>query len=344
MTEEAEIRAQNTEAPAGYAWRPGTRDDVPSLHRLLERTDAADGREQAGTLEDQYRQYVDPWLDWATDSRVAIAPDGSVAALARVLANPTPRLDNRAHLAMEVDPAHRGHGLESALLSWMERRGAQKLAEIAARSAIAAPLPRDLMVGVPDHMGSTIALLEAHRFAPIRYFVRMRRDLSQPIPPVRLPGGIRLRTYAAELEPRVLNAYNESFRDHWSHEEVLPDEWQTFVVGRSSFRPDLSPVALEGEQVVGISMNRVSSRDFRRQGFSNGHLGSVGVRRPWRKRGVASALIVHSMHAFKAEGLEYATLGVDAENPSGALGLYSSLGFVTYRRFINYARPLQEQR
>jgi hypothetical protein len=77
-----------------------------------------------------------------------------------------------------------------------------------------------------------------------------------------LPAGIMLRAYGADLEPRVLNAYNESFRDHWAHEDVSPVEWQAFAVGRSSFRPELSPIALEGDNVVGLSINRVSPQDF----------------------------------------------------------------------------------
>jgi len=64
------------------------------------------------------------------------------------------------------------------------------------------------------------------------------------------------------------------------------------------------------------------------------------VRRPWRKRGVASALLCASLHAFKTEGLSFATLGVDTENLTGALRLYERVGFKPVKRFIQYDKPI----
>jgi len=64
------------------------------------------------------------------------------------------------------------------------------------------------------------------------------------------------------------------------------------------------------------------------------------VRRLWRKCGVASALMCQSMRAMKADGLDYATLGVDTQNPTGALGLYERLGFVAVKRMINFEKPI----
>jgi len=62
------------------------------------------------------------------------------------------------------------------------------------------------------------------------------------------------------------------------------------------------------------------------------------VRRPWRRRGLASALIVSALAGLRDAGMTEAMLGVDTENPSGALHLYESLGFgvrehaTTYRK------------
>jgi ribosomal protein S18 acetylase RimI-like enzyme len=38
--------------------------------------------------------------------------------------------------------------------------------------------------------------------------------------------------------------------------------------------------------------------------------------------------------------MEYAALGVDAGNPTGALALYEGLGFVPVRKWINHRKPL----
>jgi mycothiol synthase len=80
----------------------------------------------------------------------------------------------------------------------------------------------------------------------------------------------------------------------------------------------------------------VSPEDNARTGRQEANIREVGVLRGWRKRGVASALIAQCLRLMHAAGLEYAGLGVDTANPTGALGLYEKLGFVPTRRFIVY--------
>ena len=46
------------------------------------------------------------------------------------------------------------------------------------------------------------------------------------------------------------------------------------------------------------------------------------------------------MRAFRNAGMKYAGLGVDAENTTGAIGLYEQLGFEPIRRRISFAREL----
>ena len=67
-------------------------------------------------------------------------------------------------------------------------------------------------------------------------------------------------------------------------------------------------------------------------GLSRGWLERVSVRRPWRRRGLARSLIAEAMRALRDKGLEQAALGVDSENPTGALDLYAGLGFAEARR------------
>ncbi len=112
-----------------------------------------------------------------------------------------------------------------------------------------------------------------------------------------------------------------------------------FFIGRSDFRPDLTFIAMEGEQVAGVCINVVNRETNERQGTNEGWIQDLGVRRAWRKRGLASALLCASMRAFKADGLDDAMLGVDTENLTGALKLYQRLGFSPVRRFINFEKP-----
>jgi ribosomal protein S18 acetylase RimI-like enzyme len=115
--------------------------------------------------------------------------------------------------------------------------------------------------------------------------------------------------------------------------------WNHAFVGDPFFRGDLSFVVLDGEEIAGYTLNYVVESDWGAAGVREGWVGQLGVRRPWRKRGLATALLVRSMEAFRTADLEAATLGVDAENPTGALGVYERVGFRPIRRSVRLQRP-----
>jgi mycothiol synthase len=325
--------------PAGYTWRPATHTDLPALHALLLATAAAEGDARVPNLDDLAREFDDPWSNAATDSRLVLAPDGRVVAYARVIANPQPVDEARAYLVDEVHPSQ-PPALHNAVLDWLVAQGTHRLRAISAARGFRGP--RMLRFGTPDHMTQRLEYYTRHGFAPIRYFFHMRRDLSQPIPDRPLPAGLTLTTFTAGLSERVRQALDEAFHDHWGHEPVSPQDWEQFFVQNSTFRPDLTPVVLDGGEVAASSVNRVDVDENSRLPYTTGWIQTLGTRRPWRKRGLASALLVWSMRAFRAEGLQYATLGVDAENPTGALGLYESLGFVSFKRFIAFGQPVAD--
>jgi len=321
-------------APAGYIWRPHRREDAPALYQMLLAADRADDRQSNMTLEDMQRQFDDPWSNPETDSLLAFTASGQVAAMGRVFVNPKPEAEYRAHLWGQVHPEHRGRGLGEAVLTWTEARGRQRLEEVPT------DLPSLLRTNCQDNVRDSIALFEQHGFRPVRFAYRMRRDLSRPIPDAPMPEGLTLRPYSREFDRSMLEALNESFRDHWGFELASEEDWQMFFVGRSTFRPDMTFLAVEGDQVMGLCFTNVNSEANERHGIKEGWIDDLGVRRPWRKRGVASALMCQSMRAMKAGGLDYATLGVDTQNPTGALGLYERLGFVAVKRMINFEKPI----
>ena len=324
-------------AALGYTWRPAAKADVPMLHQLLLATAAADDNPRVPVLEDLEREIDDPWSDLREDSRLFFAPDGSLAACARVFANPEPEEEARAYLDDEVHPDHRA-ALHEAVIGWLAERGTAKLQTLAAAAGFTGPAI--LRLGTRSEHTDRIAVFERHGFRPVRYFYHMRRDLSQPIPDVPLPAGLTLTAYRPELSEAARQALEEAFVDHWAHEPISTVDWEKFFVGSSTFRPDLTPIVLAGDQVAAVSFNKVDPEENTRQGYATGWIQTLGTRRPWRKRGLASALLAWSMRAFREAGLEFATLGVDAENPTGALGLYEGLGFVVIRRYTAFGRPV----
>jgi mycothiol synthase len=319
----------------GYTWRPARREDAPAIHRLRIAADKVDQSGGAGTLQDAGRLFEDSWVNTETDTLLAMTPEGEVAALTVVFLNPQPEEEARAFIWDEVHPEQRGRGLEAFMLEWGEARGRQRL------QAVPDGLARVLRSGSLDHLSHRTALLESHGFRPIRYFFRMRRDLSQPIPDAPLPDGLTLRTFSPELSAALHAAFNESFADHWSFEPVTEEDWRIFFMERETFRPDLTFIVMDGGEIAGYSINRIDPEENARQGIEEGWVGQLGTRRAWRKRGIATALLCASMRAFKAEGLGYATLGVDAENLTGALAIYERVGFAPVKRFVAFAKAVE---
>jgi mycothiol synthase len=318
-----------------FEFRALRRADVPALYRLLLAVEQADERDLVQTLEDLQREFDDPWSNAEVDSLAAFTLDGQLAGYARTFQNPQPENEVRCHLTVEVHPAQRANGLEAALLDWAEERGQQR-AILASNEAA-----RVLRYSILDTQMKQQARLERRGFNIVRYFYRMQRDLSEPIAPVQLPADLALRVYMPELSDALYAAFNEAFRDHWSFDPVTADDWQIFFVGRSSFRSDLTYVVMDGDEVAGFSLNSISPEENARHDRSEGWVEELAVRRPWRKRGVATALLCASMHAFKAEGLQHAMLGVDAQNLSGALRVYEGVGFKPIKRYIQFQKTVE---
>jgi len=336
----SERTAPTTPKIEGYICRPATRVDCAAVHRMLLAVDIVDGTDSAGLVEDIERNFEDPWSNEQEDSLLVMTPDGTVVALGWVYMNPEPEEDYEAYLWLELHPEIRGQNLGAAMLSWLETRAKQRLA------GKPADCRHELRIGCPELLNERAALIERSGFQPIRYFFRMRRDLNHPIPDESLPDGMTLCSYHPDRDQPLMEAFNESFQDHWNFTPVTEVDWQLFFTGRSVFRPEISFLAMThdpesgGEQIAGFCLNSVSPEENERQGIRQGWINQLGVRRPWRRRGVATALLCQSMSAFKSEGLDYATLGVDAENLTGALKLYEGLGFETVMRYISFVKIL----
>ena len=171
-----------------------------------------------------------------------------------------------------------------------------------------------------------MALHEAAGFRRARWYLDMRRDLDAPIPEEPDLGAVRIELYDAALAERVRLVHNDAFADHWGSEPLTAEIWGRDFVGDPRFRPDLSLVARDGDEIVGYAVNYVFEPDWAATGVREGWVGQLGVRRMWRRRGLATALLVRSMTTFAAAGLDVAMLGVDAENLTGAVGVYERVG------------------
>ena len=170
----------------------------------------------------------------------------------------------------------------------------------------------------------------------------MKRPLDV-IPTADLPEGIEVRQLAPKQYRQAWDASMEAFRDHWSFTEPTEADYQGELNWRC-FNPLIWQVAWDGDEIVGMVQNfldPLENEEFKRKrGWTEG----ISVRKPWRKRGIAKALIVLSMQMFKDMGMEEVALGVDAQNPNGALALYEGLGYVTYQKHVTLRKAVTSEK
>jgi GNAT superfamily N-acetyltransferase len=314
---------------AECTWRPLTRDDASLLTDLAERISRRDHPAWSESLEEMQDELCRSWVTPETDGVLCLDAVGTPIAYGLVAMPPDPESLVRVYLAGGVDPAHRGKGIGRVLLAWQHDRARQLLA------SSDLTLPAWVMSHAAEIAPEHGALLAREGFEVARYFTTLECEVGRALPAGPVAEGVRVEPFRAEYSDAVRVAKNGAFADHWGSQPAGVEQWES-MVGLSSFRPDLSRIALVADEVVGFVTTEVNEDDWKRQGFSSGYIGLVGTVRPWRRRGLASALLSAVLAAYSLEGLERAVLDVDTESPTGALGVYTALGFTPTTRDVAY--------
>jgi mycothiol synthase len=291
------------------SWRPITRDDYDAVLALV----VADeehvlGRPSRITLGD-LREWTSR-TNLAEDSWL-YEPDGELCAAGWLDA-----LDDVAFAIGIAHPSRRGSGLDVQLAERSEARAGERGAVRLHQFSLAAD-------------ADAAALFEQRGYRPARRFYEMAVHLDgRPEVP-----DVRVETVHERDLRSFHHALDESFQDHWEHHSSTFEEWW----GRHSANPglDLSLWFLvrDGEEVVAVARNEANRN-------GGGYVGALGVRRPWRGRGYAKALLLYTFREFYDRGLKRVTLGVDSENPTGATHLYERVGMTVEQESVVYERTL----
>ena len=316
-------------------WRAARLEDAAAIRQLSKAAVAIDELEAPQPVEEIEQVFALLGDEAATDSLLALDADGNVAAMAFVFMLPPNEDERLIRLGGSVHVKHRGRGIGTYLMTWMEARARQKVA------GTDDGLITRALINCREQHTDRITLFEQQGFRATRYFYKMKRDLMQPIPEKTLLPELTLTTWTPDLDMETREAFNKSFRDHFGFAPFEPEMWQQLVSGGPHFRGDLTYLAQnEDGQVVGFLVSEIDeSRNVGRD-KSEAIMGQIGVIRGWRKQGIASALIAEAMRAYRVAGIDYAVLGVDTENPSGALRLYENLGFEAVQRSIAFEKEL----
>jgi mycothiol synthase len=237
-----------------------------------------------------------------------------------------------------VDPAWRRRGVGSAILAHNEAR----MLQIAAGHAD--DLPRVFGAYAPERRAGAIALLTGAGYQPVRYFFDMLRPTLDDVDMPPLPAGMEIRPVTDRTGIRQLfDADTEAFMDHWGGfdaSEATFNQWMQ----DPNFDASLFVIAWDGDEIAGAVINSIDAEENEALDRRRGLLASVFVRRPWRRRGLAAALVGRSLALLRERGMTIAWLGVDADNPNGALGVYERAGFEVHMRSTAYHKPMKLDR
>ena len=296
--------------------------DLPALTALINIANRVDDVPQVVELEELIEELHDAG-DVTTDVRVAEL-DNELVGYVRTMYLPSDQLWERCYLIGTVHPDHRGHSIGRTLMTWAIDRGSAQL-----RSS-SNTLPKYLRVDVDEAVVPAARLFDRLGFRKVRQFEELLRPLTD-LPAITEPDGVRIEPWPNGRDDEILQVKNKAFADHWGSTPTAQHTWDSMVRGFGSYA-ERSFVALDDhDRVVAYSLNHRTPADDELLGRRDGWIHSLGTLPEWRGRGLASALIAHSLHAFVAAGLTHASIGVDSDSLTGAIRLYKTLGFVRNR-------------
>lgn len=229
-------------------------------------------------------------------------------------------------------PDHRGRGIGTQLVRLQEARAREHIAQAPDGTRVV------LLLTVSARNLATRNLLEHEDFTIARYIYTMSGSLGGAIPAPEWPDGITVRTLAPGEDARTFyDVGMEAFADHWGFVPVSFETWQGQHIGEMEsmgrFDRSLWFLATEGGEPVGSLIGTVSG--------GTGWVSEVGVRAPWRRRGIGMALLRHAARTFQERGLDRWALAVDTQNADGATRLYERAGMHVERFHAVYEKELR---
>jgi mycothiol synthase len=309
--------------------------DIPKIVRVMNESWAADLSDLVITSDELIESYSHPQNFDPKKDLLLVEVDRDLIGVGSVTWS-----DRRSGLRVYTHQAHllphwRGMGVRHFML----RKNEARLREIADSEGSNKKRVFEVWTNLETNHWKSV--LESSGYNPSWYVFEMIRSLDEDIPGLPLPEGIEVRPVDKGNYRAVWDAAKEAHRDERDYSD---ERWSDVSYGlftkSGRFTPELFQIAWAGDEVVGGVHNFIDEEENALLNRAWGHTETIFVRRPWRKRGIARALIAKSLRLLKERGLEFATLDVDAENPSGALRLYTSVGYRCDKRFVFFRKPM----
>lgn len=309
----------------GLVVRNPTMDDVEAVVAVMNACDIA----EYGTADTEVADFRNDWerpgFDLSQDAWVVVTPEGQIVGYEEAEYSEETR-----HVEADgyVHPDYENRGIGTHLLSLVESWAAAQCS--------------DLTLDHPIHIHATVSgsnvtahpLFESLGYTIVRQFWRMEIEMKEaPLAP-EWPAGIVVRPFRLGQDERIAKAtMDEAFEDHWGFEPDSFEEWVQRRIARESFDPSLWFLAYDGNEVAGAILCHY------RQEYG-GWVRGLGVRRPWRQKGLGMALLRHALGVFYCRGQHTVGLGVDAQSLTGATRVYERAGMHVARHYDTYEKNI----
>ncbi len=335
-----------TTLPAGFSIRPSTYDDIPAVVQIMNASSQAERGEDT-ISEFRQRRNMEMEGVYLPLNTVLIENEAGTAVAYLYFEQEEPFVTFTAYGVVHPDFCNLGIG--TYLLEWAE-------AEARKRMVMAPPEARVVLHSEIFETNKNGRLLHLNQgFELTRSFIFLKTTMVAPPPKPNWPEGITVHNVTKELWPKVGDALEEAFIDHWGvpNEETekhvsKPNPLPEFIKNEPESpnrdedqpyfnSPGLIFTAMNGEQVIGSCLNNEKCVSDE----SMGVLGSLSVIRPWRNKGVGYNLTLHALNEFWDRGIKTVRTDTDKENFTYSYQVYFKAGFQVYKQADLYEKELR---
>ena len=316
-----------------FQLRRATHSDLPEIAALLSEGLSFDGLVFVQTAEELAEEFDGTYCDLDHDVMVA-EHDSRIIGVGYTIFLPSETKEERCYIFGTTKPEYRNKGVGTAVMQWATEHG-ESLLRSTNRT-----LPKFLRSDMSATNSTAGSLFQSFNMSPVRWNDDLIIDLANS-PEVFTATEYSIVPWDSSRDEEARTTKNQAFMDHWGSTPTSEEGWEQLVHG-STARLDQSFFAVDSNNnIVGLLLSHRYESDDEVLGKRIGWIDKLATLSEHRKKSVGKSLITHALAAYKRDGLTHAALDVDTENPTGAYGLYTAVGFSTFRGSVTYERIVQ---
>ena len=316
-----------------FQLRQATRSDLPEIAALLSEGLSFDGLVFVQTAEELAEEFDGTYCSLNHDVIVAIY-ESSIIGVGYTIFLPSEIKEERCYIFGTTKPEFRGNGVGTAVMQWASEHG-ESLLRSTNRT-----IQKYLRSDMSATNSSAGSLFQSFNMSPVRWNDDLIIDLADS-PEVFTASEYSIVAWDSSRDEEARVVKNLAFMDHWGSTPTSKDGWEQLAHG-STARLDQSFFALDSNHnIVGLLLSHRYESDDEALGKLIGWIDKLATLAEHRKKSIGKSLITHALAAYKRDGLTHAALDVDTENPTGAYGLYTAVGFSTFRGKVTYERIVE---